>query len=81
MSPIVIATAIINWGALGKIIAAAFAAGAGVVIAFGFALLGLERAGQTQATGTRVLNYTITAAGGAFCLAAVGIGIWAMVQK
>lgn len=41
---------IVDWGAMWKICAVALAAGAGVVLAFGFVLLGLKLA-QGPATG------------------------------
>jgi NADH:ubiquinone oxidoreductase subunit 6 (subunit J) len=77
----VFATPLINTSALLKIIVVAFAAGAGVVIAFGFLLLGLSRAGKTENRSTRLANYAISALAGLFCIAAVALGVYAMAKK
>jgi NADH:ubiquinone oxidoreductase subunit 6 (subunit J) len=73
--------AIVDTSALWKIIVASFAGGAGVVIAFGFLLLGVKRAGQAKDGLTRIGNYGISAFCAAFCLAAVALGIYAMAKK
>jgi hypothetical protein len=77
-----IAAPIVVLSALWKIIVASLVGGAGVAIVFGFVILGTERAQQAGATGgTRVLNWSMAALAGAFCLAAVAIGVYAMTQK
>jgi hypothetical protein len=76
-----LATALINTSALWKIIVAALAGGAGVVIAFGILLLGLSRAKRARRSTQRLAHYAITGLAGAFCLAAVVIGIYAMAKK
>jgi NADH:ubiquinone oxidoreductase subunit 6 (subunit J) len=76
-----LATPLINTSALWKIIVAAVAGGAGVVIAFGILLLGLSRAKQARGSGQRLTNYAISGLAGVFCLAAVVIGIYAMAKK
>jgi len=76
-----LASPIVDTTALWKIILAAFAGGAGVVIAFGFLLLGLKRAGEARNAGTRLVNYTISGLCAAFCIAAVAVGIYAMAKK
>jgi hypothetical protein len=72
---------IVDTSALWKIILASLAGGAGVAIAFGILLVGLSRAAKTENGGVRVLNYGIVLLAGAFCLAAVVLGIHAMTTK
>lgn len=76
-----LAAPIVDTSALWKIIVASLAGGAGCAIAFGFLLVGLSRAQQTNNNGARVLNYGIVLVGGLFCLAAVVLGIHAMTTK
>jgi len=77
-----IAAPIVVLSALWKIIVASLVGGAGVAILFGLVILGTERAQQAGATGTtRALNWSMAALAGAFCLAAVAIGVYAMTQK
>jgi hypothetical protein len=73
------ATDLINGAALWKIIVASLVGGAGVAIAFGLLLLGLQRA--RRGGGDRVLGYGLATVCLAFCLAAVVIGVVAMVDK
>jgi hypothetical protein len=76
------ASPIVVWSAMLKIVIASLAGGAGVAIVFGFVIYGLERAGQDGAgSGTKVLNWSIVAVAGAFCIFAVAVGVWAMTQK
>jgi hypothetical protein len=75
------ASPIIDTSALWKIIVASFAGGAGVAIAFGILLFGVSRGQSTPNGGTRVLNYGVAVLAGAFCVAAVVLGIHAMTVK
>jgi hypothetical protein len=76
-----VATPLINWSALGKIVLAAVIGGIGVVFAFGLLLLCLSRARSATSSGRRYVLYALSGICGALCLAVVGIGIYAMVEK
>ncbi len=76
-----LASALVNWGALWKIVVAALIGGAGVVIVFGLALIALERARATANGGTRLAHRMLAGSCGLFCVGAVTIGIYAMVEK
>jgi hypothetical protein len=76
-----LATALINWDALWKIVLAAFVAGIGVVLAFGVLLLGVSRARQATSEGGRYAYYGLSFLCGALCLTVVAIGIYAMANK
>jgi cation transporter-like permease len=79
---IAIASPIVVWSAIWKIVVASLVGGAGVAIVFGFVVLGVERAQKPDANGTaKVVNYSIATVAAAFCLFAVVIGIHAMTQK
>jgi len=78
---IALATTIVDTSALWKIILAALVGGAGVVVAFGFLLLGLARARRGRGPASRVANYALSGLAGLFCIAAVVIGIYAMATK
>jgi NADH:ubiquinone oxidoreductase subunit 6 (subunit J) len=77
----VIATPLVDWSAVGKIVIVAFAGGAGVVIAFGLLLLGLSRASKSTNELTKLANYTLSALAAVFCVGAVVLGIYAMAKK
>jgi hypothetical protein len=72
---------IIDTSALWKIIVAAFAGGAGVAVAFGILLLGVSRGQSSDSAGVRTLGYGVALLAGAFCIAAVVLGIHAMTTK
>jgi NADH:ubiquinone oxidoreductase subunit 6 (subunit J) len=76
----VLASALIKWSALWKIVVAALIGGAGVVIAFGVLLIGLRWARRPRGTA-KLGGYSLAAVCGAFCLAAVVLGIYAMAHK
>jgi hypothetical protein len=78
-----LATPIINGGALWKIVLASALGGIGVVIAFGLLVLCVTRAEQVRAShgGERVLYLVGGVLCGAFCLAVIAIGIYAMAKK
>jgi hypothetical protein len=75
------ASPIVDTSALWKIIVASFAGGAGVAVAFGILVLGVSRAQATENGGTRALSYGVALLAGAFCIAAVVLGIHAMTTK
>jgi hypothetical protein len=75
------ASPIIDTSALWKIVLASFAGGAGVAVAFGVLLLGASRGQTSQSGAIRMLGYGIALVAGAFCIAAVVLGIHAMTTK
>jgi hypothetical protein len=76
----VLATPIVNWSAMWKIFLVAFAAGAGVVVAFGFVLLGLKLA-NCAGGGSRLGGYTLSLVCGVICIGVIVVGIYAMTKK
>lgn len=76
-----LASPVVVWSAIWKIVVASLVGGAGVAIVFGFVVLGVERAQRPEAGAARVLNYGIATIAGAFCLFAVAIGVYAMTKK
>lgn len=85
---------IVDWSAMWKICAVALAAGAGVVLAFGFVLLGLKLAqgsasgGTTDGTAaarpsaaTRLAGFSMSLVFGLICAGVIAIGVYAMTQK
>jgi len=62
------------------------AAGAGVVVAFGFLLLGLKIANRsgsdgTQSIASRLSGFTLSVVCGVICLGVIVIGVYAMAKK
>jgi hypothetical protein len=80
MSP-TIATTLINWAELWRIVAAALVGGTGVVIVFGLLLLGLSRGKTATKTTTRYGLYTLSGLCGVFVVAVMAVGVYAMTQK
>ena len=76
-----LASSLINWSALWKIVLAALIGGGGVAIAFGFMLLGLEYARAAKTRGIRIAHWALVGACGVCCGAAVVIGIYTMIEK
>ncbi len=66
-----------------KIFLVALTAGAGVVIAFGFLLLGLKIANRSGSAGggSRFGGYALSAVCGVLCLGVVVVGVYAMTKK
>lgn len=77
----ILASSIIDLKALWKIVAISVFVGAGVVGAFGFALLGVSRYQQAQGPGLRATSALLVAIGAGLCLAAIVIGLIAMTRK
>jgi hypothetical protein len=78
-----LASSLVDTTALWKIVLAGFAGGAGVVIAFGFVLLGSARLGDGRGGGSvaRAGYALLVLLGSAFCLAALVLGFVAMTKK
>jgi hypothetical protein len=76
----VLATPIVNWDAMWKIFLVALVAGAGVVVAFGFLLLGLKFANRPSG-GSRFGGLTLALVCGVLCAGVVVVGIYAMTKK
>ncbi|MGN6868612.1 MAG: hypothetical protein ACTHMY_09425 [Solirubrobacteraceae bacterium] len=76
----VLATPIVNWDAMWKVFLVALVAGAGVVVAFGFLLLGLKFANRPSG-GSRFAGLTLALVCGVLCAGVVVVGIYAMTKK
>jgi hypothetical protein len=76
---------IIDWSAIGKICIAALIGGCGIVIIFGFLLLGLKFAGVGDSTATpsttKTVGYTLAGICAIIVVAVIVIGIYAIIQK
>ena len=70
------ASSLIDFDALWKIVVAGFAGGAGVVVAFGFVLLGRARYAQAREGDvvSRGASVLLVALGGVLCAAALIVG-------
>jgi heme/copper-type cytochrome/quinol oxidase subunit 2 len=82
----VLATPIVDWNAMWKIFLVALAAGAGVVVMFGFVLLGLKiadrsRTGAANSSGSRVGGLTLAVVCALVCAGVVVVGVYAMTKK
>jgi len=77
----IIASEFINWSALWKICAAALVGGAGVVVVFGFLLVGVKIANNAKSGGREWAGYALAGVCGLICVAAIVIGIYAMAKK
>lgn len=77
----ILAAAYINWSALWKICVAAIVGGAGVVIVFGFLLLGVKIANQAKSGGREWAGYALSGVCGLFCVAVIAAGIYAILNK
>lgn len=82
----VLATAIVNWNAMGKIFVVVLIAGTGTVVVFGFLLLGLKLAHrlgpkETRGDGPRAGGYVLAGVCGVIVIGVVVLGIYAMAKK
>lgn len=82
----VLGSPIVDWSAIWKICLAVLIAGAGVVIVYGFGLLGLKLANQPASDGgtrttSRVTGFALSIVCGVLVIGVVVIGIYAMTQK
>jgi hypothetical protein len=78
---LILASPYINWSALWKICVAALIGGAGVVIVFGFLLLGVKIANNAKGGGREWAGYVLAGVCGLFCVAVIGAGIYAILNK
>jgi hypothetical protein len=76
-----IATALVNWTELWKVILAALVGGTGVVIVFGLLLLGLSRAKTATKRGSRYGLYALSGLCGVLVIAVAAVGLYALTQK
>jgi hypothetical protein len=78
---------IIDWSAILKIVIAALVGGCGIVIVFGFLLLGVKYAGlgddtgQTHTETSKVVGYAIAGVCAILVVGVIVLGIYAMTQK
>jgi hypothetical protein len=82
---LVFGSAIVNWSAILKIVIAALIGGCGIVIVYGFLLLGLKYAGigsdATKSEGAKVTGYALGAICAILVVGVVVLGIYAIIQK
>jgi hypothetical protein len=76
-----IATALINWKELWKIVLTALIGGTGVVIVFGLLLLGISRGKTATKPTARYGLYALSGLCGLLVVAIAAIGVYAMTQK
>ena len=76
-----IATGLVNWSELWKIILTALVGGTGVVIVFGLLLLGISRGKTATRPTARLGLYTLSGVCGVLVVAVAAIGVYAMTQK
>jgi hypothetical protein len=76
-----LASSYINWSALWKIILAALVGGAGVVIVFGFLLVGVKIANNAKGGGREWAGYALAGVCGLFCVAVIAAGLYAILNK
>ena len=93
----VLASPIVDWNAMWKIFLVALAAGAGVVVLFGFMLLGLKISqgpathgpdgakstgpDRTPSAGARLGGFTLSLVCGLVVVGVIAVGVYAMTQK
>ncbi|OAI39002.1 hypothetical protein AYO39_00655 [Actinobacteria bacterium SCGC AG-212-D09] len=75
-----LATALVNWNALGKIILVGLIGGVGVVLVFGLGVYGFERFEAARSLGAKILDVTLVGLAGVFCVGAIVVGIIAMAN-
>ncbi|MFZ0043315.1 MAG: hypothetical protein WAK93_18545 [Solirubrobacteraceae bacterium] len=78
---VALAAPLVKWDDILKILLAGIIGAVGVVVVYGFLLLAVSRARSTQHESTRIVDYAIAGVCGVLCVAAVAIGIYAMVNK
>ncbi len=74
-------SSIIDLGALWKIVVVSILAGAGVVGAFGYVLLGVSRYQRVREGSGRGGYVLLVAVAGGFCLGTVVVGLIALTHK
>ena len=78
---VLLASPYIDWNALWKIALAALVGGAGVVIVFGFLLVGVKIANNAKGSGREWAGYALAGVCGLFCRAVITAGIYAILNK
>jgi hypothetical protein len=83
---LILGTEIVNWSAIWKIVVVALVGGAGIVVVYGFLLLGLKFAttdgsGGTHSEGSKVVGYALAAICAILVVGVIVLGIYAMTQK
>lgn len=78
---VILATPLIDWSALEKIIGAALIGGAGVTIVFGLLLMALRLSRNSTSEGSKFLGWGLAGICGALCVGAAVVGIVAMTHK
>ena len=77
-----IAAALIDWDALGKVVLYSLLAGIGVPAVYALVVRAAARAGEApRGSATAAAYVALSVLGALACLAAVGYGIWLMTQK
>ena len=79
-------TPIVDWSAIWKICLVTLIAGAGIVVVFGFLLLGLRIANSsgtdgTQAGTSRFTGYALSLVCGVVVVGVIALGLVAMIDK
>jgi hypothetical protein len=77
---------IVDWSAIWKIVVVALIGGCGIVVVYGFLLLGVKYsgAGESSATETgtsRVVGYAVAGVCAILVVGVIVLGIYAMTQK
>jgi hypothetical protein len=77
---------LIDWSAIWKIVVVALIGGCGIVIVYGFLLLGVKFAttngsGETPTEGPKVIGYALAAICAIVVVGVIALGIYAMTQK
>jgi hypothetical protein len=78
---------IVDWSAILKIVIAALIGGCGIVIVYGFLLLGVKYAGLGDDTGgthtetSKVVGYALAGVCAILVVGVIVLGIYAMTQK
>jgi zinc transporter ZupT len=75
-----LATALVNWSALGKIILVGLIGGVGLVLVFGLGVYAFERFESARSLGAKILDATVIGLVGVLCVGAVVVGIIAMAN-
>ncbi len=73
-------TPVVQWTPLWHIILVSVAAGCGLALAFGFILLGVEGVQVAKTSAMKIGGYGLGLVATLFCLAAIGLGVYAMVN-
>ena len=75
---------LVAWGDLGKVVVVGLVGGVGLVVTWGFLLLGLERTQEVRSgarTGGLAGYGALTLVGGVTTIALLVLGLWAITQK